>query len=208
MRGRRSGKKKKNDLYRTCNFFYIMQSTGTSRLPAKSEMDAEKGTRTQQMSKSACGKQRGQKGPRSRKDAEPSEGPGVKVSEKRPGTDCCGETELEQNCRRETEVQHIWLATLLPQQSDHTSSALSLAVLSRSVSLARLGVCLLPSAPTLSFHTSSLHHFTSFCTNTHTVCTHACTHTHTRSVSLSLRPPQEDEQYSSGQRGADKGTGV
>ena len=179
--------KRKKTIYTEHATFFISCNL-QAQVPAKSEMDAEKGTRTQQKSKSACGKQRGQKGPRSRKDAELSEGPGVKVSEKRPGTDCCGETELEQNCRRETEVQHIWLATLLPQQSDHTSSALSLAVLSRSVSLARLGVCLLPSAPTLSFHTSSLHHFTSFCTNMHT-CVHTQKHTHTHTHIHSLTVP-------------------
>ncbi len=65
------------------------------------------------------GKSEGEKGACSRKDTELSKGPGVKASEKRLSKDCCGKTELEQklqeNRGRDTEVEHIWLATLSPQ---------------------------------------------------------------------------------------------
>lgn len=145
--------------------------------------------------KAAVGGNEGMRGPCGRKDTEPSKGPGVKVSEKRPSTDCGGETELEQSYRRnegkDTEVQHIWLATLSPRQSDHTSSADSLAVLSHSISLSRLGVCLLPSAPALSSHTSYLdpltrHLHVSPFSYTDTYCMRTHTHTDSPSVSVSL----------------------
>lgn len=55
-----------------------------------------------------------------------SKGPGVRAGGK---TDCCRETQLEQEeWGKGREVQHMWLATLSPQQSHRTSSAVSLGV--------------------------------------------------------------------------------
>lgn len=53
------------------------------------------------MSESGCGLERRNEGSCSRKDTELSKRPGVKASERRPRTDCCRETELEHNYRRD-----------------------------------------------------------------------------------------------------------
>lgn len=130
----------------------------------------------------------------SRQDAELSKGPEVTPSEKRASADCCRETELEQNCGRiEGELKRR-------RTSGNTFTSAPRPHILCSFTLYPSGFCQCLSAA-LCTHTIALHFLLppllqlSPPPNPHTQTHCACL-------------PREDEQYSSGQIGADKATGV